>query len=186
MITVYCLKDVGGKIIYVGSTNNMYKRMTQHRSNKDGVRKRHGVEHFTCETLEILSDDKFRYEIESAYHLFFKATGSPILGVLNGKWYPQSVRDKIALPQIGRKKPTEQIAKMTATRRIQCKVGKERDRLVGYNKSRMSKIIDQNGVVYESMRECSRVTGCHRISINKVLLGKFKQTKGYVFRRANV
>jgi predicted GIY-YIG superfamily endonuclease len=76
--------------------------------------------------------------------------------------------------------------KMAKTRKIQCEVGIERERLTGYNEKRKIQLIDQNGIIYESLRDCERITGCHRVSIKKVLLGTYKQTNGYVFRREYV
>jgi hypothetical protein len=74
---------------------------------------------------------------------------------------------------------------MAKTRKTQCQSGKERERLLSYNEKRKIKLIDQNGVIYESKRDCERRTGCHRVSIQAVLSVKFKQTNGYVFEVYN-
>lgn len=76
--------------------------------------------------------------------------------------------------------------KMKSTRKTQCQSGKEKERLLSYNEARKKIIIDQNGIIYDSIRDCERKTGCFRPSINKVLSGEYSQTAGYVFRRIYV
>ena len=40
----------------------------------------------------------------------------------------------------------------------------------------MKRIIDENGITYESVSDAARKTGCHRASIQKVLKGEQKSS----------
>ena len=43
------------------------------------------------------------------------------------------------------------------------------------------KVVDQNGRVYNSVKEAAEVNGLHRANVSTVLKGKAKSTKGFVF-----
>lgn len=186
MISIYCIKDRNSRVIYVGSTKNINRRMSQHKTNKNGLFLKHSLVNCSFEILEQCEDSSYRYIIEGAYHLFFKSIGHPMLGKNIGTHPCSETIDKIKQSQKGKAKNKNSIMKMKEKRKEQCKGGKEKDRLDSYNEKRKVRVVDQNGKIYNSLRECERETGCFRVSINKVLSGEFKQTAGFVFRRIYV
>ena len=184
---IYCIYELicpkTNLIRYVGMSRSVHRRYRAHRNGDENSTKNFFYTLKKEELLPILKiimwdlskSDAIKKEGEIIS--FYKDIGQCDLNTYIGH---TPLTKKI------RKPLTPHQERMKKTRKLQCQAGIEKERLILYNETRKIKIVDQNGTNYESIRDCSIKTGCHRVSIGGVLRGDQKQTKGYTFRSYNV
>lgn len=175
---------------YVGCTSNVAKRFARHKKQDPTFKKekndltekirRSGLIPIMNEIC-FSSDKKLAYEIEKEVSIDLEKNGHKMMCQRHGMSPKNELIERISNSQKGKPRPEQSILKMTETIRSNEYRAKHDPRLKEYNEKRKVKICDQNGVVYESMRDAERKTGCFRVSIKKVLLGEFSQTNGMRF-----
>ena len=166
------------RVAYVGMSRNANSRLLSHLGKDEKSTASFVTEKTRARVKqaskvimwELTKDEAKRCEREIILEL--KKEGDCWLNTYYGTT-PNTIKEK---PTLLRRQEL-----MKKTRKIQCQSGPEKDRLLSYNEARKKRIKDQNGVIYDSQRECERLTGCHRVSIKKVLSGEYKQTNGYTF-----
>lgn len=182
MITIYALlKD--NIPVYVGSTNNINRRLSEHRKPSRFFNK-YGFMFDSWIEIEKTNEES-RFKREELYHDFYLSLGFPIVGLIRGTTIPKELRKKMNdKARITNK--TKESKKRRSDSQIGHTVSSESRRKMQLSIKTNKKIIDQNGVIYHSIHECSKITKCCRDCISKCLSGKMKQTKGYTFRRVYV
>ena len=170
MITIYCLKNKEGEIVYVGSTNNLKRRLYEHREKRGGkgLLSRYGILYSTHEELEKVESKALALIIESAYFDFYKSIGLPINGQISGAKKSSALKEVISSRLTGR--PCGEGTRI-----------KLRE-----NHPHTKKIIDQYACIYESVNDCARKTKLSIGNISQVLNGKRSHTGGLKLRRVYV
>lgn len=170
---VYCIQNnLNGKI-YIGSTVNLYARLHGHRNElkynkhqnsylQNSVNK-NGLNNFSCFPIEFIKDTE-NINYREQYWIdkldpSFNLTKEVIRNTLS-----KESRDKVSKTLKRRYKAGE----ISKTRTTPIDVYNYKGKFV---KS------------FDTIKEASKKFGIHESSIIRVIEGKFKQCKGYVFRR---
>lgn len=170
--------------VYVGMSSNVKDRINKH--DRKGVKGTSDYIRLNKVYYRVICDFNTKKEAlkceEAITDFYTKTIGLNLLNIKSASRITNEIKVKISNSQKGKKISEESRKKNSQIRKIDCAEGtKERERLLMYNEPRKIKIKDHQGVIYESLRDCERLTGCFRVSIKKVLDGKFSQTNGFRF-----
>lgn len=197
------------EIRYVGKSSHGLQRIARHKQGLDNKKshrtrwinklKRFGLM-FIPIILQEFTKKEDLVEAEVYWIMYFRSIGAPLTNMTIGG------------EGLGHKPTQETIEKVKATKRQKVlngwtdpKKGLVRDaenrknisegtkkamdtpevkeKIYKAHLKRATKIKDQNGVIYNSVKEAATILDIDRSSIFNVLNGYFKQVKGYVFTK---
>lgn len=202
------------KIKYVGQTTNLKKREEQHRKyNKHIKDKRNSwvaslnkknlypiLQSLFCCNKEYIDDfEKFFikfYGRETLLNLTDGGPGPEGMVISKQECKRRSKRMKLNHPMLGKHHTEESKLKMSLVRKGK-KLSEETRKRMSKSRAgvpvpalqvprpcRWIKIIDNNGIVYNSISEAAEKLNLYCTNISKVLKGKRKRTGRYSFKRA--
>lgn len=156
---VYELQGENGSPIYVGLTNNLRRRINEHRKSKTGFCLKNNMTFHGHRIIEEVENKKEGIKRESLYHDFYKHLGFSIAG------------------QSGYKRSEE-------VKRIMIMATK--DIIKEYQQKRRIKVIDSNGIVYESIRDCASKINRTEAAVSIAISGKVKKCAGLELKRYQI
>ena len=183
----YILEQEGGSPVWVGVSKNPEKRFLAHiypdgkEPNKSKLfwarsLKGRGVVPI-LKIIDSFDSKKEAVVVEAEHTRRFRKVAN-LLNIYDGCYHDDATRIKNSIRNTGKKhshETKEKIRKYFSQPEFA-----ENARMAGMKTCK--KIMDNNGVVYQSISDAARVTGVHRVSIGMNLRGKFKQIKGYRFQ----
>lgn len=166
---IYCIINTVTKEMYIGHSTNLGNRLTKHTSllkhNKHANKglqeavNRYGIEMFEFSVLEYCEQDFLSRE------QFYINKHNPVYNI-----YKDVVNYKV---------PDSMRQQMSVTRK---KLYQEGKLAINCAKKIIQTDLEDNFIAeYSSIMEASRSLKLHRTSIQRVLYGKAKQMKGYIF-----
>lgn len=188
---IYKVKSPSGKV-YIGLTKkNLGHRRKRHEL--DAMRgsllifhraiRKYGADHFQWSVIRdgiaslseacrlekdfIISENS---QIPSGYNATAGGEG------VRGHEVTNETRRRLSEAATGKRHPfkTRRCGPRTEEHRLKCRAAA---------KSRMVAVVDQNGVVYDSVAEAARSLGLSHGLISQILQGRRSQTKGFTFKR---
>lgn len=183
---LYYIKD-SENIVWVGISMNPEKRFINHiypdnnEPNKKKVEWAKSLKKRCIKPSLVIIDEfnskKDALKIEREHTLKLRKNNT-LLNIYDGCIPDIENRKKLSIINTGKKHSEETKKKLS----IFFKQEKYADAIRNIGLKTSKKIIDNNGIIYSSITNAAKETGCHRVNIGNVLSGKFKQIKGFTFK----
>ena len=192
-IGIYCIRNNKNNKIYIGSSNNLYKRINDHISSLERnihcnkhLQNSYNInkEHFIVEVLSVFDDiEKVKiyeplliklfeaYKQKYGYNILIQYKGT------NGIKFSEERCKKISESNKGRIASNKGIPMTDEQKLLLQEVGKKRGKpILIYDLN--NEFIEEHPTIYSVIRKYN----LDKRSTQRVLTGKYKQTKGLILR----